>query len=152
MKTRKLNPKAQGSEEGNCCVEFFKKFDFYKDLPDSLSEPTLTGASVSLILVAIIGLLLSQTVYDYIQFQKQSEIMIDVNSGEEKLHINLDITLQKAPCDVLSLDIVDVTGVHVVDIEGKLVKHRLNEAGEEIGTIEHIDEEGHKDSEAAKNG
>jgi len=47
---------------------------------------------------------------------------------------------------------VDVTGVHVVDIEGKLVKHRLNEAGEEIGTIEHIDEEGHKDSEAAKNG
>jgi len=62
-------------------------------LPDSLSEPTLTGASVSLILVAIIGLLLSQTVYDYIQFQKQSEIMIDVNSGEEKLHINLDITL-----------------------------------------------------------
>jgi hypothetical protein len=52
--------------------------------------------------------------------------MIDVNSGEEKLHINLDITLQKAPCSILSLDIVDVTGVHVVDIEGKLHKHRLD--------------------------
>ena len=143
MKTRKLNPKHE--EDSNCFVEFFKKFDFYKDLPDSLSEPTLTGASVSLVLMAIIGLLLSQTIYDYVSFQKQSEIMIDVNSGEEKLHINLDITLQKTPCDVLSLDIVDVTGVHVVDIEGKLVKHRLNEAGEEIGIMAHIDEEGHID-------
>ena len=46
--------------------------------------------------------------------------MIDVNSGEEKLHINLDITLPKCPCAPLSLDIVDVTVVHVVDIAGKL--------------------------------
>jgi len=58
--------------------------------------------------------------------------MIDVNSGEEKLHINLDLTLEKMPCHVLSLDIVDVTGVHVVDIEGKLQKYRLDENGKEI--------------------
>jgi hypothetical protein len=74
--------------------------------------------------------------------------MIDVNSGEEKLHINLDITLQKCPCDILSLDIVDVTGVHVVDIEGKLQKIRLNKFGEEVGIINHIDEEGHTDKSA----
>ena len=91
MKTRKLNPKH--GEDDSCIGNFFKMFDFYKDLPDSLSEPTLTGASVSIILLTIIGLLLSQTVYNFISFQKQSEIMIDVNSGEEKLHINLDITL-----------------------------------------------------------
>ena len=149
MKTRKLNPK--NDEDSNCCAEMVKTFDFYKDLPDSLSEPTLTGASVSIILVVIIGLLLSQTVYDYIQFQKTSEIMIDVNSGEEKLHINLDITLDKVPCHVLSLDIVDVTGVHVVDIEGKLHKYRLDEAGKEIEMMHHITEDGHHDSEAAEN-
>jgi len=68
--------------------------------------------------------------------------MIDVNSGEEKLHINMDITLSKAPCAPLSLDIVDVTGVHVVDIEGKLQKIRLDKNGKEIGAIDHIDEEG----------
>jgi len=91
MKTRKLNPK--NDEDKNCCVEFIKVFDFYKDLPDSLSEPTLTGAYVSIILMTIICILLSQSVYDFVQYHKQSEIMIDVNSGEEKLHINLDITL-----------------------------------------------------------
>ena len=54
MKTKKYNSK----DESNCFVNFIKSFDFYKDLPDSLSEPTLTGASVSIILVSIIGLLL----------------------------------------------------------------------------------------------
>jgi hypothetical protein len=74
--------------------------------------------------------------------------MIDVNSGEEKLHINLDITLPKCPCDILSLDIVDVTGVHVVDIEGKLHKHRLDKNGNVIDKIEHIDESGHAEDNA----
>lgn len=77
--------------------------------------------------------------------------MIDVNSGDEKLHINLDITLEKAPCHVLSLDIVDVTGVHVVDIEGKLHKYRLDESGKEIEMMHHITEDGHHDKESAEN-
>jgi hypothetical protein len=66
--------------------------------------------------------------------------MIDVNSGDEKLFINLDITIPKAPCAILSLDVVDVTGVHVVDIRGKLFKHRLDKNGAEIEKIEHINE------------
>jgi len=74
--------------------------------------------------------------------------MIDVNSGEEKLHINLDITLYKAPCSILSLDIVDVTGVHVVDIEGKLHKYRLDKTGKEIGMLTHIDENSYAEIDA----
>ena len=66
--------------------------------------------------------------------------MIDVNEGNDKLHINLDITLSKCPCNILSLDIVDVTGVHLVDIEGKLEKHRLDRNGNDIGVIDHIDD------------
>lgn len=61
--------KAQRSrhqEEDNMLTSLIKRFDFYKDLPDSLSEPTLTGASVSLILMSIIGLLLSQATYQFI--------------------------------------------------------------------------------------
>ena len=137
-------------DEDGCCTKCIKAFDFYKDLPDSLSEPTLTGASVSIVLITIITLLLGKTTYDFLQYQKNSDIMIDVASGEEKLHINLDITLAKMPCQILSLDIVDVTGVHVVDIEGKLVKHRLDRNGREIGIIQHIDESGHAEVDAKK--
>lgn len=140
MKTKKLNSK----DQGNCFVELIKSFDFYKDLPDSLSEPTLTGASISIVLMSIIVALVLQRTYAFLNFEKASEIMIDINSGEEKLHINLDITMPYAPCYPLSLDIVDVTGVHTVDIEGKLHKIRLDKNGKEIGEyIEHINEDGH---------
>lgn len=46
------------------------------------------------------------------------------------------------------MDIVDVTGVHSVDIEGKLTKHRLDKTGKEIGVISHIDESGHAEVDA----
>jgi hypothetical protein len=143
MKTRRLNPK----HRENWCVSLVKSFDFYKDLPDSLSEPTLTGAYVSIILIGIIIALVSSSIYEFLHFQKTSEIMIDVGKGGEKLHINLDITLPKCPCDPLSLDVVDITGVHVMDVEGKLYKHRLDSKGREIGIIEHISDEGHAELE-----
>ena len=56
MKAHKFNPKH--NENRNCFAEFIRSFDFYKDLPDSLSEPTLTGAWMSLVLMSIIGVLL----------------------------------------------------------------------------------------------
>ena len=62
MNTKKFKK----DERSNCCAEIIKTFDFYKDLPDSLSEPTLTGASVSLVLVAIIGVLVFQATYNFI--------------------------------------------------------------------------------------
>ena len=43
--------------------------------------------------------------------------------------LNLDIVLPKAPCAILSLDVVDVTGVHDVNIEGRLHKHALDSNG-----------------------
>ena len=62
--------------------------------------------------------------------------MVDVDSGDEKLLVNLDISLPYCPCDVLSLDVVDVTGVRVVDVEGKVEKMRIGKEGEELGVME----------------
>lgn len=45
----------------------------------------------------------------------------------------MNISMYRAPCHVLSLDIVDVTGVHVVDVSGKLHKHRLDKDGNYLG-------------------
>jgi hypothetical protein len=40
--------------------------------------------------------------------------------------------MHRAPCHILSLDVVDVTGVHVVDVGGKLHKYRLDKHGNHI--------------------
>lgn len=45
---------------------------------------------------------------------------------------------------------MDVTGVHVVDIEGKLQKHRLDKNGKQIGVIEHIEDGKHVEVDIKK--
>ena len=55
--------------------------------------------------------------------------------------LNIDLTLPKAPCAILSLDVVDVTGVHEVNIEGRLHKHSLDEKGKMKGITDAVSRE-----------
>lgn len=41
--------------------------------------------------------------------------------------------MHRAPCHILSLDVVDVTGVHIMDVGGTLYKHRLDPNGHYLG-------------------
>lgn len=47
--------------------------------------------------------------------------------------INVDITLHKFPCSILSVDIQDVMGTHSVNVHGTLTKNKLNKYGKVIG-------------------
>ena len=46
--------------------------------------------------------------------------------------MSLDITFPHAPCSILSLDLMDVTGVFVTDIQGELTKRILDGNGRMI--------------------
>ena len=43
--------------------------------------------------------------------------------------LNIDITFPKTPCAITTLDIIDVTGTHTENIEGRLHKHSLDQNG-----------------------
>ena len=55
----------------------------------------------------------------------------------------MNITMHKSPCHILSLDVVDVTGVHVVDVAGKLHKYRLDRQGNHIGIHDVMNDAAH---------
>lgn len=61
-----------------------------------------------------------------------------VSSAEEDqyLWLNLDITFPETPCTILSLDLVDVTGVHIVNVGGKMEKRKLDKAGKVLSVID----------------
>lgn len=56
-----------------------------------------------------------------------------------QFNLNLDIVFPYSPCPILSLDIVDVTGVHMMNLEGNLNKHTLNEQGNVVHTMDALD-------------
>lgn len=43
--------------------------------------------------------------------------------------LNLDITFPETPCSILSLDLTDVTGVHMTNIVGVVEKRQLDKTG-----------------------
>lgn len=56
-------------------------------------------------------------------------MLVDISHHDDRLNINIDIVFPKMPCDVLSLDVQDVMGTHVVDIAGSLYKKRISPDG-----------------------
>jgi len=110
-----------------------KSFDVYRDIPKDLTEQTLTGATVSVICsIAIAWLFLSEFL-SYLAVQRTSEMFVDVtkDSGHAMIQINMNISVPKLPCAVVSVDAQDVMGSHVVDVGGELHKTRLTPDGAE---------------------
>jgi hypothetical protein len=47
----------------------------------------------------------------------------------------MDIDLIRMPCSILSLDVQDVMGIHVLNIGGTLKKYTLDKEGRNLGEV-----------------
>lgn len=47
----------------------------------------------------------------------------------------MNVSLPYVPCHLISLDVVDITGVHLVDVGGLVHKHRLDVNGKRMEAI-----------------
>lgn len=117
-------------------MKALKRLDLYRKVPRDLSEPTLSGAAVSLCTVALALYLFATELLVFVQRQWESEMFIDESKTEEKIQINMDITFPVMPCELLSFDAQDVMGSHEVDAHGNLYKERLTSKGDVIAREE----------------
>jgi len=113
-----------------------KRFDLYRKVPRDLTEPTVSGAVVSCCTVTLAIYLFLSELAVFMKHNWESEMFIDESKTEEKLQINLNVTLASMPCELLSFDAQDVMGSHEVDAHGHLFKERLTSKGDVIGTEE----------------
>jgi hypothetical protein len=74
----------------------------------------------------LMGTLLFYQVSEFLSYQKTSEMLIDAAEQDIFYTLNIDITFPKTPCAITTLDIIDVTGTHTENIEGRLHKHSLD--------------------------
>lgn len=113
-----------------------KRFDLYRKVPRDLTEPTLSGAAVSFCTVTFAIWLFFSEFAVFMRRSWDSEMFIDESKTEEKLQININVTLPSMPCELLSFDAQDVMGSHEVDAHGHLMKDRLSSKGDVLSTEE----------------
>lgn len=104
---------------------------FAKTVEDARVK-TASGGLITLVCVFIVLMLIRNEYSDYMLVVVRPELVVnrDVN---KQLDINLDITFPNAPCGVLSLDILDMTGdLHLDLAQAGFEVFRVLGLGEEV--------------------
>eukprot|EP01087_Luapelamoeba_hula_P025274 TRINITY_DN9957_c0_g1_i3.p1 TRINITY_DN9957_c0_g1~~TRINITY_DN9957_c0_g1_i3.p1 ORF type:complete len:337 (+),score=42.87 TRINITY_DN9957_c0_g1_i3:30-1013(+) len=109
-------------------VDTIKRLDWFPKPIDDVREHHSFGAIVTLIGCVLIGFLVMSELYDYASPTTQDTIFVDV-SRQDKMLIELDITLINLQCNDAHLDFVDTTGQEDISISQDIEKIEVN--GEE---------------------
>ncbi|XP_065853053.1 uncharacterized protein [Euphorbia lathyris] len=110
-----------------------KSIDAFPRAEEHLMQKTKSGAFVSVIgLVIMVTLFLHELMY-YLGTDTVHEMSVDLKRGEA-LPIHINMTFPSLPCEVLSVDAIDMSGKHEVDLDTTIWKLRLDKTGEIIGS------------------
>lgn len=110
-----------------------KSLDAFPRAEEHLLQKTQSGALVSIIGLVIMAMLFMHELRYYLTTYTVHQMSVDLKRGET-LPIHINMTFPSLPCDVLSVDAIDMSGKHEVDLDTNIWKLRLNSHGDIIGT------------------
>ncbi|KAI8587145.1 endoplasmic reticulum vesicle transporter-domain-containing protein [Geranomyces variabilis] len=122
---------AAGGAPAPSFLDKFRDFDAYAKPIEDFRIKTTSGAAVTLVSAVVIFVLLLSEFIDWRTVTLQPSLEVD-KARNEKLTINLNITVPHVPCYLLSIDVMDVAGEHQNDVAHTIYKARLDEQGRHI--------------------
>jgi len=117
-------------------ADALKKWDFYKKIPQDLTESTLPGISLSMCGTVVMVLLFILEFNSYLTIMTATDIVLD-EGNDEMLTINFNITIADMPCRFATVDVSDMTGTKRHNVTKNVDKWRLDHAGRNLGFYEH---------------
>lgn len=92
-----------------------KRLDVYRKVPKDLTQPTVTGAIISVCCCTFMCLMLLSELYNFISPEIVSDLFVD-NPGNLSgtISVHLKISLPRLQCEYVGLDIQDDQGRHEV--------------------------------------
>lgn len=105
-----------------------KHFDAYPKTLEDFRVKTLTGACISVVCTIGIVLLFIMEWRAYMTIDVEQELFVDLTRNQ-RLSINLNMTLSRLPCDLLSVDASDVSGQTTHDMSKGMKKVRIDRSG-----------------------
>jgi hypothetical protein len=109
------------------------KLNAFPRAEEHLMQKTSTGAAVTIIGMLLMAILFIHEVRYQLTVRTVHQMYVDTARGE-KLPITINITFPALPCKVLSLDAIDMSGKHEVDLDTNIWKIRINKYGHIIGS------------------
>uniref|UniRef100_A0AAQ5ZWM2 Endoplasmic reticulum-Golgi intermediate compartment protein n=1 Tax=Amphiprion ocellaris TaxID=80972 RepID=A0AAQ5ZWM2_AMPOC len=104
-------------------------FDIYRKVPKDLTQPTYTGAFISILCCVFILFLFLSELTGFIATEIVNELYVDDPDKDSggKIDVSLNISLPNLHCDLVGLDIQDEMGRHEVGHIDNSMKIPLNQ-------------------------
>lgn len=113
--------------------QVLKNIDAFPRAEEHLTQKTPSGAIVSVIGLIIMATLFIHELKFFLTTKTVHEMSVDVKRGEN-LPIHINMTFPSIPCEILSVDAIDMSGKHEVDLDTNIWKLRLSKDGYIIGS------------------
>ena len=109
-------------------MQSVKRLDVFKKLPTDHFPQTAIGGLFTLAAALTMVSLFILELDSHLSAKITKDTFVD-SSREDQIQVNLNITLPNIPCGMLSMDVQDSAGGHMMDIGGPLRKTQLDANG-----------------------
>jgi len=93
-----------------------KSLDMYPKTLEECAKKTLSGGFLSVGVVCLIIYLAFSEFIDFVQLSEVHHLTVDTTMGGE-IRVNFNVTFPRISCTMLSLDIMDITGQHHLEVD-----------------------------------
>ena len=113
----------------------FKTLDFFQKVSiDNVTKPTIIGSLLSLSAITIMLFLFVRQLIDFFSYHTKTDSVIhQPKNSDEQIPINMELIFNSAPCNILSLDTVDIMNNHKTDITDSLSKVKYFPSNQKYG-------------------
>ncbi|PWZ11978.1 Endoplasmic reticulum-Golgi intermediate compartment protein 3 [Zea mays] len=125
-------------------IPSLKSLNAFPHAEEHLLKKTYSGAVVTIFGLLIMITLFVHELQFYLTTYTVHQMSVDLKRGET-LPIHINMSFPSLPCEVLSVDAIDMSGKHEVDLHTNIWKLRLDKYGHIIGTeyLSDLVEKGH---------
>ena len=105
----------------------FKGFDFFQKVAigEDVTKPTIIGSILSLSAISIMLFLFFRQLIDFYSYHTKTDSVVhQPKNADEKISIYMELFFNNVPCNLLSLDTVDIMNNHKGDISDTLTKKK----------------------------
>jgi len=106
-----------------------KRMDIYRKVPKDLTQPTTTGAIISICCVTFMLFMVGTELIWFISPDIRSELVVQNSDPTERIPVRINISIPRLKCEYLGIDIQDDMGRHEVGFVENTVKTPIGDEG-----------------------